>query len=51
MPEPETVPFRRDQLQAHPLAQSRDHGRVGQAGDLAEQRPVETAAQHRGPRR
>ena len=48
VPEPEAVPLRHDQLQADAVAQRRDHGRVGQAGDRAEQRPVETAAQHRG---
>ena len=48
VPEPEAVPLRHDQLQAHAVAQRRDHGHVGQAGDLAEQRPLEAAAEHRG---
>ena len=48
VPEPETVPLGHDELQADAVAQRRDHGRVGQAGDRAEQRPVETAAQHGG---
>jgi hypothetical protein len=48
VPEPETVPFRHDELQVRAVAQRRDHGPVGQAGDRAEQRPVEPAAQHGG---
>jgi hypothetical protein len=48
VPEPESVPLRHDELQVRALAQRRDHGRTGQAGDRAEQRPVEPAAQHGG---
>ena len=28
VPEPETVPLRHDELQAHAVAQRRDHGRI-----------------------
>ena len=48
MPEPETIPVRRDQLQAHRLPQCRRHGGVRHAGHRAEDPPVEPAAEHRG---
>jgi hypothetical protein len=48
VPEPEALPVRRDQLQAHAAPQRRHDRGVRHAGDRAQQRPVETAAEHRG---